>query len=66
MIRSLARFPRNQRILALVRLAVLRVGALLQCWGKILGHAGGSEGLTLGHVMIARRNEEEVPVCVLP
>ncbi len=48
----------------LARLPILPVCALLQAWGRILGHIDRSDGLSLGHVMIARRNEEVMPACV--
>lgn len=75
MIRSLARFARNQRILALVRLYNLRSASIaccvqdargyirLQSWGKILGYVDRSEGLTIRHVIITRRKEEVTPAC---
>lgn len=50
-------------LVRLARLPILPVCALLQAWGKILGHLNRSEGLTLGHVMIARRKEEVTPAC---
>ena len=46
-----------------VRLPILPVCALLQACGRVMAAVDRSDSLTLGHGMIARRDEEVKPTC---